>query len=131
MGVKKLIASWPVARQLAADPLGLGISARSERSAGLSPRTTGADRVVAVSMLTKSICVRRYAVSPGKVDVVYNGIDHETVQPAEGATIEPKDKLVLFLGRITMQKGPEYFIAAAKRVLEKMENVKFLSLIHI
>jgi glycogen(starch) synthase len=42
-------------------------------------------------------------------------------------TIEAGDKIVLFLGRITMQKGPEYFIAAAKRVLEKMPNVKFVS----
>lgn len=86
----------------------------------------GAERVIAVSMLTKSICVRRYAVNPGKVDIVYNGIEREADQPAEGARIEPKDKIVLFLGRITMQKGPEYFIAAAKRVLEKMDNVKFV-----
>ena len=86
----------------------------------------GADRVVAVSMLTKSICVRRYAVHPARVDVVYNGIDREDEQPAQGATIDPKDRIVLFLGRITMQKGPEYFIAAAKRVLEKIDNVKFV-----
>lgn len=86
----------------------------------------GAQRVVAVSMMTKSICVRRYAVSPAKVDVVYNGIEREQHQPGEGVKIEPKDKIVLFLGRITMQKGPEYFIAAAKRVLEKFEDVKFV-----
>jgi len=86
----------------------------------------GADRVVAVSMLTKSICVRRYGVHPNRVDVVYNGIDREADQPAVGAVIEPKDRLVLFLGRITMQKGPEYFIAAARRVLEKIDNVKFV-----
>ncbi len=43
-----------------------------------------------------------------------------------GAQIEAKDKIVLFLGRITMQKGPEYFIAAAKRVLEKFSDVKFV-----
>ena len=86
----------------------------------------GADRVIAVSMLTKSICVRRYGVHPSKIDVVYNGIDRESDLPAEGAVIEPKDRLVLFLGRITMQKGPEYFIAAAKRVLDKIDNVKFV-----
>ncbi len=86
----------------------------------------GADRVIAVSMLTKSICVRRYGVNPGRVDVVYNGIDREADQPAEGAAIEAGDRIVLFLGRITMQKGPEYFIAAAKRVLDKIDNVKFV-----
>ena len=85
-----------------------------------------ANRVVAVSAYTKSICVQRYGVPPSKVDVVYNGIDRESEQPAPGSQIESKDKIVLFLGRITMQKGPEYFIAAAKRVLEKIANVKFV-----
>lgn len=85
-----------------------------------------ADRVVAVSQMTKSICVRRYGVRPDRVDVVYNGIERETSQPVSGARIESDDKIVLFLGRITMQKGPEYFIAAAKRVLEKVANVKFV-----
>lgn len=85
-----------------------------------------ASRVIAVSQLTKNICVRRYAVAPGKVDVVYNGIERESQQPQPGVTIESKDKIVLFLGRITMQKGPEYFIAAAKRVLEKVQDVKFV-----
>jgi glycogen synthase len=85
-----------------------------------------ADRVVAVSEFTKSICTERYGVPAPKVDVVYNGIDRDADQPEPGAQIESKDKIVLFLGRITMQKGPEYFIAAAKRVLEKVKNVKFV-----
>jgi glycosyltransferase involved in cell wall biosynthesis len=82
-------------------------------------------RVVAVSMYTKNIVAQRYAVDPDKVDVVYNGIDNNGEgEPGEG--VRPKDKIVLFLGRITMQKGPEYFVYAAKRVLEKMDNVKFI-----
>ncbi len=85
-----------------------------------------ADRVIAVSELTKSICVRRYGIAAGKVDVVYNGIESDSRQPAPGAEVESDDKIVLFLGRITMQKGPEYFIAAAKRVLEKYDKVKFI-----
>lgn len=85
-----------------------------------------ATRVIAVSMLTRSICVRRYGVDPSKVDVVYNGIDYEAAQPAPGARLSSRDKIVLFLGRITMQKGPEYFIAAARRVLEKVPEAKFL-----
>lgn len=85
-----------------------------------------ATRVLAVSQMTKNICVRRYGVSPDRVDVVYNGVEREASQPVPGAHVERDDRIVLFLGRITMQKGPEYFIAAAKRVLEKVQNVKFV-----
>jgi glycosyltransferase involved in cell wall biosynthesis len=85
-----------------------------------------ADRVLAVSGLTKSICVGKYGIDESKVDVVYNGIDRPEQEPPPGTEIEAGDKIVLFLGRITMQKGPEYFIAAAKRVLEKIDNVKFI-----
>lgn len=83
-------------------------------------------RVMAVSMYTKTIVVQRYGVEPGKIDVVYNGVDTDQEQPASDANVSARDKIVLFLGRITMQKGPEYFIAAAKRVLEKYEHVKFI-----
>lgn len=85
-----------------------------------------ADQVIAVSQLTRTICVSRYGVAMNKVHVVHNGVDREESQPAGDVKIESGDKLVLFLGRITMQKGPEYFIAAAKRVLEKVQNVKFV-----
>ncbi len=81
-------------------------------------------RVVAVSMLTKNICVARYGIDPKKIEVVYNGVESGP-QPNANQTIESRDKIVLFLGRITMQKGPEYFVASAKRVLEKIDNVKF------
>lgn len=86
----------------------------------------GADRVIAVSRLTKSIVHRRYGVAENKIDVVYNGVDQDSAQPAQGMAIERDEKIVLFLGRITMQKGPEYFIRAAKRVLEKFDKVKFV-----
>lgn len=86
----------------------------------------GADRVIAVSRLTKSIVHRKYGVPESKIDVVYNGVAQHEVQPQRGAAIESDDRIVLFLGRITMQKGPEYFIQAAKRVLEKEERVKFV-----
>jgi len=82
-------------------------------------------RVIAVSELTKSLCVRRFGIPAGKVDVVYNGIDADHQAPV-GSTILSRDKIVLFLGRITMQKGPEYFIGAARRVLEKVPEAKFI-----
>ncbi len=83
-------------------------------------------RVIAVSQLTKSIVTSRYMVDPDRVNVVYNGVENDSAASAVLPKIEHKDKIVLFLGRITMQKGPEYFVSAAKRVLEKLENVKFL-----
>ncbi|MBX3357801.1 MAG: glycosyltransferase [Phycisphaeraceae bacterium] len=86
----------------------------------------GALRVIAVSEMTKSICAHRYGVDGRKIDVVYNGIDSETAQPHSADRLTSKDKIVLFLGRITMQKGPEYFIRAAKRVLEKVPEAKFV-----
>lgn len=86
-------------------------------------------RVIAVSHLTKSILVNRYCVDPNKVEVVYNGIENgapiQAQTPAK-ISIDKGDKVVLFLGRITMQKGPEVFIAAAKKVLQKLDNVKFI-----
>lgn len=85
-----------------------------------------ADRVIAVSKLTKEVLLRRYGADPDKIDVVYNGVDAEGAQPQPGGKIESDDKIVLFLGRITMQKGPEYFIRAAARVLEKYDKVKFV-----
>ncbi len=88
--------------------------------------THAADRVIAVSRLTKEILIHRYGVDGGKIDVVYNGVDAEEAQPKMGGKIEKDDKIVLFLGRITMQKGPEYFIRAASRVLEKFDKVKFV-----
>lgn len=90
--------------------------------------THAAVRVIAVSHLTRSILEKRYEVDPDRIDVVYNGVDADRLPPPEpaAAAIRPTDKIVLFLGRITMQKGPEYFVAAAKKVLEKYEKVKFV-----
>ncbi|MBM4112234.1 MAG: glycosyltransferase [Phycisphaerae bacterium] len=85
----------------------------------------GAVRVISVSMLTKNLCVNRYGVSPDKIDVVYNGVELDPRQVGI-AGIEKSDHIVLYFGRITMQKGPEYFIAAARRVLEVMDDVKFV-----
>jgi glycosyltransferase involved in cell wall biosynthesis len=85
----------------------------------------GATRIIAVSVLTKNVCVNRYGVNAAKIDVVYNGVDLDP-SAAGLEKIESKDKIVLYFGRITMQKGPEYFIQAAKKVLEYMDDVKFV-----
>jgi glycosyltransferase involved in cell wall biosynthesis len=87
-----------------------------------------AAKVIAVSHFTKNIVVNRYGISTDKVEVVYNGVDHDVngAWSLEKTGIQKNEKIVLFLGRITMQKGPEYFIQAAKRVLAVMDNVKFV-----
>lgn len=85
-----------------------------------------ADRVFAVSQLTKTIIVRRYGIAPNKIDVVYNGIDAQTPLLPRPEREGQSDRIVLFLGRITWQKGPEYFINAAKRVLEVAPNTRFV-----
>ncbi len=86
-----------------------------------------ATRVIAVSVLTKNIVTSRYGVPAEKVDVVYNAIEFNgQAFPTTPANISKDEKIVLFLGRITMQKGPEYFLQAARKVLDVMENVRFV-----
>jgi glycosyltransferase involved in cell wall biosynthesis len=87
-----------------------------------------ADRVIAVSYFTRNIILGRYGISPTKVEVVHNGVERNGngQWPLAEAGIEKNERIVLFLGRITMQKGPEYFLAAAKKVLDVMDNVKFV-----
>jgi len=86
-----------------------------------------ADRVIAVSFFTKRICTSRYSIPEEKITVIYNAILNGGHHFDERrATIAKGEKIVLFLGRITMQKGPEYFLAAAKKVLSIMDNVKFI-----
>ncbi|HIJ69977.1 MAG TPA: glycosyltransferase family 4 protein [Planctomycetes bacterium] len=87
-----------------------------------------ADKIIAVSHLTRNIIITRYGVKGEKVEVVYNGVDRElsSLNFDKMGSIKSDEKIVLFLGRITMQKGPEYFLMAAKQVLEVMDNVKFV-----
>lgn len=85
-----------------------------------------ADRIIVVSSLTKNTVIEKYGIDPQKITVVYNA-----VEPLgdETQTMLPKgmnEKIVTFLGRITMQKGPDYFIEAANLVLKKMDNVHFV-----
>ena len=84
-----------------------------------------ADKIIAVSNYTKNVLVKRYDISPDKVEVVYNGVENHGSASVQNLP-NRSDKIILFLGRITMQKGPEYFITAAKKVLEKVDNVKFV-----
>jgi glycogen(starch) synthase len=87
-----------------------------------------ADKVITVSYFTRGIIISRYGISGDKVEVVHNGVERNghSDWPLTDTGIKKDEKIVLFLGRITMQKGPEYFLQAAKKVLNVMENVKFV-----
>ena len=85
-----------------------------------------ADKIIAVSNLTRNTVIEKYGIHPDKVVTVYNAVDpisdYEKLQMKRGIT----DKVVTFLGRVTLQKGPEYFVQAAYKVLQKMDNVRFV-----
>jgi glycosyltransferase involved in cell wall biosynthesis len=85
-----------------------------------------ADGIIAVSGLTKNIIVEKYGIPPAKITVVYNAVEPVSDEADKGLQKGVNEKIVTFLGRITMQKGPEYFIEAAKLVLKKMNNVRFV-----
>jgi len=84
-----------------------------------------ADLIIAVSQLTKDIIVQKYGISGEKVVVVHNGVMPGT---ESDFSFLPKisDHVVTFLGRITFQKGPQYFIEAARRVLEIFPDAHFI-----
>ncbi|MFP3937055.1 MAG: glycosyltransferase [Phycisphaerae bacterium] len=86
----------------------------------------GATRVVCVSQLTKSIVTSRYGVDPAKCEVVHNAVELPIRTDMQMKPISRDEKIVLFLGRITMQKGPEYFLQAAKKVIDKYPKVRFV-----
>ncbi|MBN1385732.1 glycosyltransferase family 4 protein [Candidatus Woesearchaeota archaeon] len=86
-----------------------------------------ADRIIAVSNFTKEKIVNHYGVPADKVEVVHNAVEFSDKKFNKGSFgINKEDKVVLFLGRITIQKGPDYFLYAAKKVLESDPHVKFV-----
>jgi len=85
-----------------------------------------ADTVVCVSHLTRNIVASRYGVALSKLAVVYNAVEMPAGADWQMPPIRQNEKIVLFLGRVTMQKGPEYFLRAARKVVDKFKNVRFI-----
>ena len=85
-----------------------------------------ADKVVTVSNLTKEIVEEKYEIPKEKIQTVYNAVSFRPVRKKTKYKKDPKTKIVTFLGRITYQKGPEYFLRAAYKVLQKTDNVRFV-----
>ena len=84
-----------------------------------------ADRVIAVSELTRRIVIGKYGIPAEKVVTVHNAVrfgESEDAVPERAV----KDKVVTFLGRITYQKGPDYFVEAAAKVLQRVSDVRFV-----
>ncbi len=86
-----------------------------------------ADHIICVSNLTRQTVIEKYHQNPNKVTTVHNAV---APLSADILALKPekhiKGKVVTFLGRITMQKGPEYFVEAAARVLEKTKDIHFV-----
>lgn len=82
-----------------------------------------ADAVIPVSKYTGTIASGHYAIDPAKIFPIHNGAD--PVEVFKGKKKFP-EKLVLFLGRLTAQKGPEFFLQIAAKVIEQTDNVRFV-----
>lgn len=123
------------AKEISGRPLVIHVHATEYDRAGenIDPRIynieqkgmQAADRIIAVSQWTKNIITSKYGIPESKVMVVHNGV----IPREENAKIlrPPIGKrVVTFLGRITHQKGPQYFIEAARKVLRKFPDVHFV-----
>lgn len=84
-----------------------------------------ADRIIAVSQLTKNILINDYGIREDKIDVVHNAVIPKAKEVTEAQKAFP-EKIVTFLGRVTYQKGPEYFVEAAYKILQRDKNVRFV-----
>jgi len=85
-----------------------------------------ADKIIAVSNLTRRTVIEKYGIDAEKVVTVYNAVEPLEKKDKPAFQKGTNEKVVTFLGRITMQKGPEYFVEAAHRVLQKNRNVRFV-----
>ena len=123
------------AKQISGKPLVIHVHATDfDRSRGKVNPTVykiekdgmdAADHIMTVSDLTRHTVIEKYHQHPNKVTTVHNAV--EPLPDVDSFVKTPrKDKIVTFLGRITMQKGPEYFVEAAARVLSKTKNVRFV-----
>jgi len=84
------------------------------------------DLIITVSNFTRQIVIEKYGIPSEKVITVHNAVEPAGPSEFEGAQKHVKEKVVTFLGRVTYQKGPDYFVEAAHKVLKKDSNVRFV-----
>ena len=87
---------------------------------------THADHIITVSNLTRQTVIEKYGIDPSKVTTVHNAVTPLSEEFLNVQAQKPKEKVVTFLGRITMQKGPEYFVETAAKVLKNTHDVRFV-----
>lgn len=124
------------AKQVTGKPLVIHVHATDfDRSRGnVNPTVYGierdgmnnADHIITVSELTRRTVIEKYGQDPAKVTTVHNAVEPLSDEIRNIKMPRGKDKVITFLGRITMQKGPEYFVEAASMVLHKTHNVRFV-----
>ena len=85
-----------------------------------------ADKIIVVSNRIKDRLTKQYHIPSEKITTIYNGIETAADQIEENHYRPHKKKIVTFLGRITIQKGPEYFVDVARMVIQRMKNVHFV-----
>ena len=85
---------------------------------------SAADSVCAVSDLTRNIVIEKYGIDARKVYTLHNAVVPSDKKVQRDKFV--KEKIVTFLGRVTFQKGPDYFVETAKLVLDKDPNVRFV-----
>ena len=124
-----------VAKRISGKPLVIHVHATEFDRSGESVNQTvydleklgmdEADAIMAVSHLTRNIVINKYNIDESKVFAVHNAVDFSG---RETSSVNRKinESIVTFLGRITFQKGPEYFIEAASKVLKRTQNVCFV-----
>jgi glycosyltransferase involved in cell wall biosynthesis len=124
------------AKKISGKPLVVHVHATDfDRSGGkINPRVfqieqdgmEQADSVICVSNRTRQTVIDKYKIPAFKTRTVYNGVEFSKTDTTSPLPLKDKNKIVTFLGRITLQKGPEYFIRVAELVLHRMKNVKFI-----
>ena len=85
-----------------------------------------ADRVIAVSNFTRRILIEKYHVDPKKIDVVHNGVTPASKLPDDQLQFATKRPMIVFMGRLTAQKGAEYFLQLAKAVIHELPEALFV-----
>jgi len=131
------MAAGEEARKVSGKPLVSHIhSTESDRSGGrgMNPMISeiecegikSSDRIIAVSNFTKNKIINSYDINKEKIDVVYNGIDKREFEKQLDAVNPFGKKIVLFLGRLTLHKGADYFLRCAKKVLERNKDAIFI-----
>ncbi len=85
-----------------------------------------ADKIITVSNHTGRVVIEKYGVDPSKIVTVHNGVEPFNVLNGQMNGENKKTRTVTFLGRITMQKGPRFFVEVAQKVLDKMDDVQFV-----